>query len=117
VLQLRDRSRFTREASYGLVIIGVLRADDLDRDLAPELTVARAIHDRGGTAAKLAEYLVVGLEIGCRDVRSGIAKHQPARNLNTIGTPSNPCATAPCRRLAFAKYEGDLTHLDAVAFR
>src|SRR5678815_1404261 len=45
MLQLRDRSRFTREPRYGLVIVGVLRANDLDRDFTSELTVARAIHD------------------------------------------------------------------------
>ena len=118
MLQLRDRPRLAREPSYGLVIVRVFRADDLDRDLAAELAVARAIHDRGRAAAKLAQNLVIALEIGCRDVGFGIAKHQPARKINLIGTPSDRRGTAiTVNALPFAKDERDFAHLYAVAFR
>jgi hypothetical protein len=115
MLQLRDGARFAREPRYCLIVVGVFGANDLDGDFAPELTITRAIHHGCGAAAKLAEYLVVTLEIGCRDVCVGIAKHQPARKsrgwiaeFRTDGT-----ATA-IRRLALVKDEGDLAHLDAI---
>src|SRR5688572_31823527 len=78
MLELRDGARLARETGDRLIVVHELRTDDLDRDLAAELAIPRAIDDGSRTAAELAENLVVRFEIGRRDVRFGITKHPRA---------------------------------------
>jgi hypothetical protein len=113
--KLCDRPRLTTEARYRLVIVREFWTDDLDRDFTTELAIARAIHDSSSPAAKLSEYLVFALEIGCYDLFFRITKHQPAllsRGLMQI--PDDGKWRPGTGTLARVKDEGDLTHLDPI---
>ena len=89
--------------------------DDRGR-AAAELAIARAIHDSSSPAAKLSEYLVFALEIGCRDVRFGVTKHRQTQDPGVEEPlPARPDGCAGLRTLPRVKDEGDLAHLDSIA--
>ena len=105
--QLRHGLRLGVEARDDLLRVAQVRVDDLDRDLAPEAPVARAVHRGHPAVANLLEDLVLGElgEPGPRERRSPPSCQSPVVS-GRAALEAQALQAAPQRALAQAERAG-----------